>query len=177
MLKIKQFETLGLNTHNQLCELLSTCIEDDASLGFYKPANPDLLQQYWHSVAKAIAAKERKLYILYQGDAVVATVQLSLCMKENGQHRAEVEKLLVHPDAQRSGYATILMRHVEQSALENRRTLLVLDTQSGDEAELFYQAIGYTKVGQIPFYVSDNQNQLHSTSYYYKFLGHHQQQQ
>ncbi|MDK1289423.1 GNAT family N-acetyltransferase [Pseudoalteromonas umbrosa] len=172
MLKIKQLDTIGLDTHSQLCDLLTVCIEHGASLGFYTPVNSDMLQQYWYSVAQAIATKERKLYALYRGDALVATVQLSLCMKENGRHRADVEKLLVHPNTQRRGYATILMRHMEQSALENGRTLLVLDTQSTDKAELFYQAFGYTKVGQIPFYVSDNQGQLHSTSYYYKYLAH-----
>ncbi|KID58082.1 hypothetical protein JF50_04920 [Pseudoalteromonas luteoviolacea] len=170
MLTIKQLNTLDLNAYTQLCTLLIDCIEQGASLGFHAPANPDILQQYWQSVAQAMANKERQLFALYQGERLMAAVQLSLCMKENGQHRAEVEKLLVHPNTQRKGYATILMRHMELSALENKRTLLVLDTQSGDKAELFYQAIGYTKVGEIPCYVTDKCGQLHSTSYYYKYL-------
>ncbi|AOT09566.1 GNAT family N-acetyltransferase [Pseudoalteromonas luteoviolacea] len=170
MLIIKQLDSIDLNAHVQLCALLTDCIEQGASLGFHDPANLDTVQQYWQSVAQAIINKERQLFALFQGETLVATVQLSLCIKENGQHRAEVKKLLVHPNTQRTGYATILMRHIEQSASQNKRTLLVLDTQSGDKAELFYQAIGYTKAGQIPCYVSDKHGQLHSTSYYYKYL-------
>ncbi|KZN42454.1 MULTISPECIES: GNAT family N-acetyltransferase [Pseudoalteromonas] len=170
MITTKQLHYIDDNTQNQLSILLQACIETGASLGFYQSADKLALSDYWQSVSTEVNAGDRQLYALYHHQELVATVQLALCSKQNGRHRAEVAKLLVHPRMQRKGFATILMKYMEQQASLNTLSLLVLDTQSGDKAEQFYQAIGYTKVGQIPNYVSDINGQLHSTSYYYKYL-------
>ncbi|MDK2594873.1 GNAT family N-acetyltransferase [Pseudoalteromonas obscura] len=170
MITTKQLRCIDDNTQNQLSILLQACIETGASLGFYKASESNILTKYWQSVNRELENKLRLLYILYDNNEVQATVQLALCHKQNGRHRAEVEKLLVQPRAHRKGYATKLMAYVESQALKQGIQLLVLDTQSGDKAELFYQASGYTKVGQIPNYVSDQEGRFHSTSYYYKHL-------
>ncbi|MEX0633164.1 GNAT family N-acetyltransferase [Serratia ureilytica] len=57
----------------------------------------------------------------------VGTVQLLLAMPDNGRHRAEVAKLMVHPQARRQGVAQ-LMQEVQALAARHRRSLLVLDT-------------------------------------------------
>ncbi|MCF6437068.1 GNAT family N-acetyltransferase [Pseudoalteromonas sp. MMG022] len=154
----------------QLVELLSACINDDASLGFYKPAQADLLAQYWHSIENELALKQRRLFATFDNQTLLGCVQLLPCRKQNGTHRAEVEKLLVPPSAQRQGRARMLMRYVEQHASTQGISLLVLDTQSGDKSELFYHALGYQKAGEIPYFVTDATGQLNATSYYYKVL-------
>ncbi|WP_228553070.1 GNAT family N-acetyltransferase [Pseudoalteromonas sp. PPB1] len=92
------------------------------------------------------------------------------CQKQNGRHRGEIEKLLVHPAYQRQGIAQALIQRLEAYASQAGISLLVLDTQSGDKSERFYQATGFTKSGQIPHFVSDEQGALYATSYYFKRL-------
>ncbi|KZN33576.1 hypothetical protein N480_23935 [Pseudoalteromonas luteoviolacea S2607] len=170
MITIERIARIDPATFEALRNLLDACIDHGASLGFYAPAGADLLLSYWQTVAKEVSNNQRLLYILYDHGEVQATVQLSLCQKQNGRHRAEVEKLLVQPRAHRRGYASQLMAYIESDALQQGIQLLVLDTLSGDKAEHFYHSIGYSKVGQIPYYVSDVSGRLNSTSYYYKHL-------
>ncbi|MGH3858289.1 GNAT family N-acetyltransferase [Actinokineospora sp.] len=47
---------------------------------------------------------------------VVGTVRLALATQDNGPHRAEVVKLLVHRDARGKGCASALMAALEDTA-------------------------------------------------------------
>ena len=71
-------------------------------------------------------------------------------MPPNQRHRAEVVKLLVHPDARRQGIARQLMIALETVARTEGRTLLTLDTWTGGYAESLYRSLGYVVVGVIP---------------------------
>jgi acetyltransferase len=55
--------------------------------------------------------------------------------RANGNHRAEATKLFVHRRARRCGLARALMAEVERTARLLGRTLLVMDTRKGGEAE------------------------------------------
>jgi ribosomal protein S18 acetylase RimI-like enzyme len=77
-------------------------------------------------------------------------VQLDPAWAPNQPHRAEVLKLLVHPDARRRGIARSLMVALEGLARENGWTLLTLDTWTGQAGEGLYRSLGYTVVGAIP---------------------------
>ncbi|NOU52544.1 GNAT family N-acetyltransferase [Pseudoalteromonas sp. JBTF-M23] len=154
----------------QLIELLGACINEGASLGFYAPADAKRLTSYWQGVEASVAQKKRSLYAIFHDDMLIASVQLVPCQKQNGQHRAEVEKLVVHPQVQRQGLARKLMAALEADALQQGIKLLFLDTQTGDKSELFYQALGYSKSGEIPKFVTDSNGTFSSTSYYYKLL-------
>ena len=70
----------------------------------------------------------------------------------NQPHRADIAKLLVHRSAQRRGIAKLLMESAEAEARAGGRTLLVLDTVTGDAAERLYSRLGGTRVGVIPGY-------------------------
>ncbi|WP_342365977.1 GNAT family N-acetyltransferase [Pseudoalteromonas sp. S16_S37] len=154
----------------QLIELLGACINEGASLGFYAPADVKQLTSYWQDIEASVAQNKRSLYAIFHGDTPIASVQLVPCQKQNGRHRAEVEKLIVHPHAQRQGLARKLMAALEADALQQGIKLLFLDTQTGDKSELFYQALGYQKSGQIPHFVTNSEGVFSSTSYYYKQL-------
>ena len=73
-------------------------------------------------------------------------------MPENQPHRAEVSKLLVAESARRQGIGTTLMRHAEELSRRAGKTLLVLDTATGSDAERLYLRLGWTRVGVIPNY-------------------------
>lgn len=90
-------------------------------------------------------------------------------MPENQQHRAEVCKLLVHRRARRQGVAVALMKEIEKVAIEERKTLLVLDTAT-EEAERLYQKLGWTSCGRIPNFCVAPRGGLLATVLYYKEL-------
>ncbi|GGB63973.1 hypothetical protein GCM10011316_39740 [Roseibium aquae] len=97
-------------------------------------------------------------------------VMLLLAQQNNGGHRAEVAKLMVHPQARRRGVARRLLAAVEQKAQALGRTLLVLDTVTGDAAEGMYARLGYHHVGVIPGYAVAARGGLQATTVFYKAL-------
>jgi ribosomal protein S18 acetylase RimI-like enzyme len=103
-------------------------------------------------------------------EAIIGTVQLEWSPKRNGRHRAEVNKLLVHPNAQRLGIGRLLMTQLEAIAAENLWTTLHLDTREGDTSNDFYQSQGWTKVGVIPQWAESASGSLDGTVFYYKLL-------
>ncbi len=106
-----------------------------------------------------------------QDGRIVGTVQLDHDTPANQPHRAEVRKLLVHPQARRQGIAQALMAELERHAGALGRSLLTLDTRTGDAAEPLYAARGYIRAGVIPGYCRDaHTTELDSTTVMYKAL-------
>ena len=102
---------------------------------------------------------------------IVGSVQLDTDTPPNQPHRAEVRKLLVHPDFRRQGLARALMAELERHAQLLGRSLLTLDTRTGDHAEPLYVSLGYSTVGVIPGYCRDTvEDRLDSTTIMYKTL-------
>jgi ribosomal protein S18 acetylase RimI-like enzyme len=81
---------------------------------------------------------------------LLGTVTLALASPQNQQHRADVAKLLVHPDGRRHGLARRLMGRLELESAQAGRVLLTLDTRSGDRAEGLYRSMGWVELGRIP---------------------------
>ena len=79
-------------------------------------------------------------------------MQVFFATPPNQPHRGEIAKLLVCRSARRRGIAERLMERAEVEALAEGKTLLVLDTVTGDEAERLYERLGRTRVGVIPGY-------------------------
>lgn len=101
---------------------------------------------------------------------MVGSVVLSLCAKENGRHRAEVQKLLVMTSHRGQGIASRLMDALESCARTHRLTLLFLDTEAGSGAESLYKHLDWTRVGEIPDYAASPYGKLRPTALYYKIL-------
>jgi ribosomal protein S18 acetylase RimI-like enzyme len=86
-------------------------------------------------------------------------------------HRADIKKLLVHPDFQRRGIGRRLMIEIESVAQRLGRSLLTLDTRSGDKGEPLYLSQGFIVAGIIPDYSRDaRRDQLDAASFMYKPL-------
>eukprot|EP01032_Pedospumella_encystans_P002799 gene2799-3289_t len=86
-----------------LCEALSDCVEDGASLGFMSPFAPRDGEAFWAGVAEAVGRGEVLLYGAFLGDRLVGTVQVGFASKPNQPHRGDLMKLLVHRDARGLG--------------------------------------------------------------------------
>ena len=140
----------------QLSELLHACVAAGASVNFVNPFTLGEAQTYWQDkVLGPVAGGLRDLFALERAGRIVGSVQLDRDTPPNGRHRAEVTKLLVHPEARRQGLATALMDALEARAFRQGRTLLTLDTRAGDPAAALYRARGYVAVGKIPGYCRD----------------------
>jgi GNAT superfamily N-acetyltransferase len=156
----------------QLADVLIDCVEGGASVSFMHPLSRDRATAFWRKVANGVAAGERALLIAEDMHGICGTVQLVLDQPENQPHRADVAKMLVHRRARRQGLASALMRAVETIARECGKTLLVLDTVTGGDAERLYHRLGWERVGVIPGYALMPRGGLCSTTLFYRDLSH-----
>lgn len=156
----------------QLGALMHACVHGGASIGYVLPYTQDDGEAFWRKkVLPGLRAGGLVLLVARRGGRIVGSVQLDYDTPPNQPHRAEVRKLIVHPDCRRQGVAQALMARLEQRAVELRRSLLVLDTRTGDKAEPLYASLGYTTVGVIPGYCRDPfDGRLDSTTIMYKAL-------
>lgn len=153
-----------------LAEILRACVADGASVGFLLPFDLTNARSYWGTVEPAVARNATKLLVARLGGTIVGTVQLQIEMPANGQHRAEVAKLLVHPKERRQGIARQLMDAIERLAVQYERNLLVLDTRLGDSAERLYRRLGWQTAGVIPKYALSTGGVLCDTLLMFKTL-------
>jgi len=154
-----------------LVALLQDVVDDGASVGFLPPLAETEARQYWAGVAAAVGGGGRLLWIARApGEGVVGTVQLELEKRANGDHRAELMKLMVHTRARRRGIARALMLAAEAEARRRGRTTLFLDTRRGDPSEILYQSLGWQLVGSIPRYARSAGGALDANAIYYRLL-------
>lgn len=135
-----------------LAAVLIDCVDRGASVSFMAPLGRERAEAFWTGVAEGVARGDRVLLAASDGEAVVGTVQVVFAGPENQPHRADVAKMLVHGDARRRGVGAALMRAAEDVARAAGRTLLVLDTVTGGDAERLYARLGWERVGVIPDY-------------------------
>ena len=154
-----------------LCEILSDCINGGASLGFMLPFEPEDAAGYWQDIAAQVAAGGIILCFAEREGKVVGTVQVGLASKPNQPHRGDLMKLLVHRSARGLGLSRRLMDEVEAEAARRGRSLLVLDTATGSEAEAIYPRFGWERVGVIPDYALWPQGGFCATTLFYKRIG------
>jgi GNAT superfamily N-acetyltransferase len=153
-----------------LAQVLVDCVEGGASVSFMHPLSLDKAMRFWRDVAEAVARGERALLVAEDEAGIVGTVQLILALPENQPHRADVAKMLVHRRARRRGIGTALMSAVDAVARECGKSLLVLDTVTGGDAERLYARQGWQRCGVIPGYALWPRGGLCSTTYFYREL-------
>ena len=155
-----------------LTALLHLCVLAGASIGFILPFSADQARAYWQdNVRPELEAGRLDLFTAHEGGRILGTVQLIPATMPNQPHRADVAKLLVHPDARRKGLGRALMKALEVRAIELNRTLLVLDTRSTDPSRILYQSLGFQIAGEIPDYCQNPfDDRLEPTTYMFKNL-------
>jgi len=152
--------------------LLHACVGAGASIGFVLPHTQAESEAFWRErIMPAVRGGGIALLVARQGGRIVGSVQLACDTPPNQAHRAEVRKLLVHPGCRRQGIARSLMTELERLAGRLGRSLLTLDTRTGDAAEPLYASLGYSTAGVIPGYCRDPfESKLDSTTIMYKLL-------
>ena len=155
-----------------LAGILHATVRAGASVSFVMPFSMEDARAFWRDkVLPAVVAGSRRVILARIEGRIVGTVQLDLATPPNQKHRAEVAKLLVHPAVRRRGIARALMTAAESVARSEGRTLLTLDTRTGDMAEPLYLSMGYIVAGTIPRYArGPHSPELEGTTFMYKEL-------
>ena len=165
---IRRADRLSPSELDDLTELLVSCVAQGASLGFHAPLAADVARDWWAGILQVHDGV--MLLVAEREGHVVGAVQLQPAESENGAHRGEVAKLLVHPLWRRQGIARALMTALEDEARAAGKTLLVLDTREGDPSNDLYRALGYREAGRIPGWARDAAGTLSATVFWYKPL-------
>ena len=152
MVEIRRLDARQAREHaGALAAVLVDCVEGGASISFMDPLSHDDAAAFFSGVADDVEAGRKILLGAFDDDELVGTVQVLLAMPPNQPHRGDIKKLLVHRAARHHGIGAALMARAEAEAKARGRTLLVLDTASGD-AERLYARGGWQRVGVIPDY-------------------------
>lgn len=154
----------------QLVALLQDAVHDGASIGFTQPLSGEVAERYWQDVFHEVGQGARILLVTRREGVAVGSVQLGLCSRPNGLHRAEVQKLFVHTGWRRQGIAKALMAAIEQEARTAGRSLLYLDTEPHKPAAAMYEQTGWIRAGEIPGYACSPDGHLHGAVFYYRTI-------
>jgi GNAT superfamily N-acetyltransferase len=166
---LRRLRDLGDAELAGLAAVLVDCVEGGASVSFMSQLTHARAREYWRGVGQSVSAGERALFIAEDAHGVCGTVQVVWSLPENQPHRADLSKMLVHRRARRAGVGAALLAAAETSALEQGKTLLVLDTASA-EAERLYERGGWARVGVIPGYALLPEGGLCDTAVYFRAL-------
>lgn len=156
------------SAERRLAEILVACVAEGAGISFLPPLAPETARGFWKQNTTLVAADTRILLCGWVGGVLVGTVTVDIGMPQNQPHRAEVQKLLVHPDGRRHGLARALMQAAEEAAVQANRSLLTLDTRAGDAAETLYRTMGWTEAGRIPGYTIKADGSAADTVFFWK---------
>ena len=163
-------EAEGRSQIDQFIGLLADTVNNGASVGFLRPLDTNLAHDYWHDVFTSVGKGAKILLIAREDALIVGSVQLELCARQNGLHRAEVQKLIVLSRCRRQGIASRLMDAIEREAQAATRSLLVLDTEARSGAEPFYESLRWQRVGSIPDFALSTDGVPTPNTIYYKAI-------
>jgi GNAT superfamily N-acetyltransferase len=135
-----------------LAAVLADCVAGGASVSYMAPFSHEQARAAFEGFATEVDAGRRVLLAAFSDGELVGTVQVILAVPPNQPHRGEIAKLLVRRSARRRGVAQLLMEAAEAEARAEGKTLLVLDTVTGDDGERLYARLGWNRVGVIPDY-------------------------
>ncbi|MFQ3192279.1 MAG: ribosomal protein S18 acetylase RimI-like enzyme [Paraglaciecola sp.] len=154
----------------QLADVLVDGVNSGASISFVKPLSKKDAARYWEKVIFPIVDNgERLLYVAMIDNKVVGTVQLVTELPPNQFHRCEVSKLIVHTKFRGNGIGKSLMKTIIKKASSIDKTLITLDTRTGDVSQRLYESLGFDIAGTIPDFALDPDGKsLSATTYMFK---------
>ncbi len=170
-IRIRRLDRVGDAQIAGLSDVLIDCVAGGASVSFMLPLSRAKAEAFWRGAAESAARGERAILVAEDaGGQIVGTVTVILAMPENQPHRGDVAKMLVYRGARRRGIAAALLAAAERTAQDAGKTLLVLDTVTGGDAERLYARHGWEQCGVIPDFALWPDGRLCATTVFYKSL-------
>ena len=168
-IEIRRLEGAEARAHlAALAAVLADCVDGGASVNYMAPFSEDDAVAAFEPFVRDVEAGRRILLAAFADGELVGTVQVILAVPPNQPHRGEIAKVLVHRSARKRGVGRMLMERAEAEARAAGKTLLVLDTVTGDDAERLYERLGWTRVGVIPGYALYPDGRLCDTTIFFK---------
>jgi ribosomal protein S18 acetylase RimI-like enzyme len=159
-----------LQTREVLSEILVEVVANGGSVSFMHPLALEEANAFWDGSLAAAEKGERIVLGAFDGDILAGTVTLLLSLPPNQPHRAEIAKMMTRISHRGRGIAKTLMQVAERLAIEQKKTLLVLDTAEEDGASALYEKLGFTLTGVIPDFALKPHGGLTGTMVYWKRL-------
>jgi ribosomal protein S18 acetylase RimI-like enzyme len=135
-----------------LSALLQDGVAAGASLGHLASLSRADAERDWLALQPRLSDDDL-LWIACAGDRIVGCLRLRLEAGPNARHRGVVERLVVHSANRRRGIGTLLLAAALHEALARERTLLLLDVESGADAQRALERLGWECAGTIPDYL------------------------
>ncbi len=155
---------------SRLADVLLDCVAGGASVSFMADLTKSAAEAFFLKCVDGVERGERILLAAFEGDELLGTVQVITATPPNQPHRADIAKLLVRRSARGQGIAALLMENAEEASRKAGKTLLVLDTVTGESAERLYLRMGWTKAGIIPNYAMFPDGRWCATTIFWKSL-------
>jgi len=158
------------DTAPALVDLFVANVNAGASLGYVAPlARGDALR-YWLSLRGDLHSGARLLLVARVDGRIVGSGQLLMPQWPAALHRAELQKLFVTPDLKGRGIGRRLVAELHAAARRQQRSLLILNTRSGEPPVAFYKKLGYREAGVIPGYIRTGTDVRHASMMLYQEL-------
>ena len=171
-IEIRRLEGVDARKHlDGLAAVLRDCVEGGASVSYMAPFSEDDAREAFDGFVSDAERGRRVILAAFDDGVLVGTVQVVLALPPNQPHRGEIAKLLVHRSARRRGIARQLMERAEEEAHAKGKSLLVLDTVTGDPAERLYEEMGWNRVGVVPGFALYPDGRPCATTYFWKAVG------
>ena len=154
-----------------MAAVLLDCVAGGASVSFMADLTREQAEAFWRGVAEEARRDGRAVLVAEDSEGIAGVVEVIPAGPDNQPHRADIAKMLVHRRARRRGLAEALLRAAEEMAAAMGKTLLVLDTVTGSDAERLYARLGWTRVGVIPDYALFPDGRPCDTTVFYKRIG------
>jgi len=155
----------------ELGRLLLDAHEAGMALGLAGPLTAEHAREVWVETAAKLDPSRRVLLAAVENDGVVVgTVQIVRAESENGQHRAEIQRLAVRADRRGSGIGRALLEAAVARSRGLDLRLLWLTTHEATGSDRFYAAVGWTRLGAMPLYSARPDGSLAGGALYYLVL-------
>ncbi len=155
-----------------LAALLVDAVAGGASVNFLAGVRAEDAASWWTARTAEVAEGTTTAFVardLAHGGIVGSTL-LIRSRNQNAPHRAQIGKVLVHRSARRHGIGRQLMSAAEGRARADGRWLLLLDTEAGSAADMFYRSLGWQVLGTMPNHAYRSDGVLAPTTYFWKDL-------
>ena len=153
-----------------LADVLIDAIDSDAGVSFLHPLEPVRAQAFWREVAEDVEAAGAPCSSQRTRTASSARCSSSSRSPRTSRTGPTCRRCSSTGAPAAAGLGAALLEAAEQTGRDCGKTLLVLDTNTGSDAERLYARMGWTRVGEIPDFSIQPRGGLRATTVFYKVL-------